>query len=277
MKIGLLNLEWPLRNLALDKIRCYYESQRHHVEEYFPLAHSSYDKIYCSSIFSFTDKSEVPPGAICGGSGFSLKKKLPKEIDAMKPRNNYGFCSRGCPRKCPWCVVPRKEGKPRVEADLYDIWDGKSREVTFFDNNILALPEHFAYVCDQAQHEKVRIDFNQGLDWRLVSEDIMSIMARTKVQRYWRFSWDNIKEDPTPVLNQMKNVYRLPICVYVLVGFNTTEDEDLYRVNTLKYHGMDVFAMNYNCQDNPRLKKFCRWVNRPGIFKTVPWSKYDRL
>ena len=93
--IGLLNLEPKYRNLALEKIRLYYSERGETVEDYFPLRYESYEKIFCSSIFNFTPKMNLPPNLITGGTGFDLSTLLPPEIESIKPHLNFGFTSRG--------------------------------------------------------------------------------------------------------------------------------------------------------------------------------------
>ena len=99
MKVGLINLEPKYRNLALEKIRIWHAQKGDIVEDYLRLAHESYDKIYCSSIFKFTPKANLPPEMIKGGTGFDLTTVLPSEIEAVKPHLNFGFTTRGCIRK----------------------------------------------------------------------------------------------------------------------------------------------------------------------------------
>jgi hypothetical protein len=158
VKVGLLNLEPKYRNLALEKLRIYYSQQGCDVEDYFAL--TKYDKVFASSIFTFTKKTVVPQGAICGGSGFDLTTTLPPEIEGIKPRLNFGFVTRGCIRSCPFCIVPEKEGKVHVVGELEDLWDNKSHDVTLLDNNILALPEVFIQTCHFAMIKGIRLDFN---------------------------------------------------------------------------------------------------------------------
>ncbi|MBA7632384.1 hypothetical protein ES703_39930 [subsurface metagenome] len=151
----------------MEKIRIYHKRKGDVVEEYLPVYIEFYDKIYCSSIFTFTDKSYFIPDMIYGGSGFNLTTKLPKEIEKIKPHLNFGFTTRGCNRNCKWCVVPKKEGEIKIVGDLSDLWDSKSREIKLLDNNILFVPDHFKMICEQAIKNDLIIDFNQGLDARL--------------------------------------------------------------------------------------------------------------
>ena len=270
-----MNLEPKYHNYALDKLRCYWQAQGADVEDYFPLAHGSYDKVFCSSIFSWTPKNNLPPNAVCGGTGFNLTDCLPPEVEDMKPHLNYGFTTRGCIRKCSFCVVPQKEGKLRIVGDLLELWDGESRDVVLYDNNILGLPEHFALVCQQARENKIRLDFNQGLDHRLLTPEIASIMALTPHAEY-HMAFDHPKYKTSVVkaldLLQDAGINRCNWCV--LVGYNTTFREDLDRLNYLKSRNQNAYVQRYNMKTDKRLTALARWANQHRIFQGMTWEQF---
>ena len=164
MRIGLYNLEPKYTNLAIEKLRFYYQCEGAVVEDYLPINEGKYDKVYASSIFDFTPKDYVTADMVCGGSGFDLTTELPPEVEEMKPKLNFGFTTRGCFRECPFCIVPRKEGKLRVVGDIYDFWDGKSKAIRILDNNILGNRKHFEMICTQLSTHNLKVDFTQGLD-----------------------------------------------------------------------------------------------------------------
>lgn len=273
MKIGLLNLEPKYKNLAIEKLRLYHSQSGDSVEDYFAL--SSYDKVFASSIFTFTKKTIVPQGAICGGSGFDLTTLLPSEIDAVKPHLNFGFTTRGCIRHCPFCIVPQKEGGVKVEGDLYDIWDGKAKLITLFDNNILAIPHQFEFVCRQSLNMKVTLDFNQGLDFRLLTPEIVKLLKLISHKEY-RFAFDHPSYmagvDKAIDLLQTEGINR---CIwYVLVGFNTTPQEDLGRINYLRERGQTVYVQRYNYKRGLFYVALTRWSNQHHIFKAMTWEQF---
>lgn len=188
-------------NLALMKLSAWHKAQGDSVEWYSPLF-SRPDKIYASKVFTFTpdytDYAPHHPEPILGGTGYDATVKLPDAVECMSPdRSIYpqydyiiGFLTRGCIRKCPWCVVPRKEGAIMIVNHIRDIaHDGK--DVVLLDNNFLAADESFvaeqlAYI---ARH-KIRIDFNQGLDARLVTPKNAKLLAACRWIRFIRFSCD---------------------------------------------------------------------------------------
>lgn len=110
-----------------------------------------YDRVYKSKIFTFSpDNNDVYDcEVIKGGTGYDIHTELPKEIDRLQPdysiypsvddKTAYGFLTRGCPNKCKWCVVPRKEGNVHPYMDIDEITlDGRRNKVILMDNNVLA-------------------------------------------------------------------------------------------------------------------------------------------
>lgn len=303
MKIGLINIDSKLPNIALHKCALYHN--KNEVIWDMPLMAANYDKIYVSCIYSWNRNKalnyKIYDKAIIGGSGVSLKDNLPDEIEAMKPKINYGFTTRGCIRKCPFCIVHEKEGYIRAAGDIYDFWDGKSKWVVLFDNNILALPEHFKLICQQIQKHNLKSDFNQGLDIRLLTNEQASILKKLKPLKQWRFAFDDIKYEKA-FRKGAETIIKAginpkAICVYVLAGFNSDIDDCLYRVNIIyNEYGFDPFLMLYKSPDNnpldnqfrnlksitnlPTWKKWkqlgylSRWVNRKTLFRTIEWKDY---
>ncbi len=198
MRVGVLAVDSNYPNLALMKISRYHKMQGDCVEWYNPLC--SYDKVYMAKVFSFTPDYGYYVRADDvekGGTGYDIDKKLSVGIDRMKPDYAlyrvaddmaYGFLTRGCPNSCRWCVVPRKEGKVSPYMDIEEVADGR-RNVVLMDNNILAS----AYGLEQLEKivaMKVRVDFNQGLDARLVTDEIACLLARVKWFKDIRFGCD---------------------------------------------------------------------------------------
>lgn len=274
MNIGLLNLEPKYKNLALEKIRIYHQTKGDYVEDYFAL--NPYDKIYCSSIFTFTKKTVAPEKAVCGGSGFDLVTQLPPEIHDIKPHSNHGFMTRGCPNKCPFCIVHTKEGDIYIECTLLELWDGISKDVTAYDNNVLALPDYFAEQAETAIKYHIRIDYNQGLDHRKLTPDIITIMKRMPHKEY-RFAFDSPAYYKTVerAIALLKNEGINRSLWYVLVGFNTTFQEDLDRVNFLRERGQQAYIQRFKRPKNDyRYIALAQWVNQHHIFYAMTWEQF---
>jgi len=273
MKVAIYNLNPQYRNYALDKVRTYYVSHGATVENYFPL--SQYDEIWASSIFNY-NPANIPPWSYLGGSAINLKNTLPTEIEAVNPRLNYGFTTRGCIRKCKFCIVPEKEGRIRHDRDLLDLWDGKSRDIILYDNNILAMPQHFEKVCSDARAHKICLDFNQGLDHRLLTPEIIDLLKTISHQEL-RFAFDSMTQfnsvERTITLLQHNRINR---CLwYVLCGFDTTFTEDLTRLNYLRERNQNAYVMRYNsARTDISLTALARWANQHHIFQGMTFAQF---
>lgn len=277
MRILIIDIDSKIPNLALHKIALYHKNKGDEVIWNFPLMRNKVDKIYVSCIFSWNvNECNDWFDAEIGGSGWSLQKELPPEINVMKPKINIGFTTRGCIRRCPFCIVPIKEGVIRIEGDIYDIWDGKSKDLILLDNNILALFNHFKIICGQIKKEKLRVDFNQGLDCRLLTEESVKLLKSISHIEY-RFAFDDIKlksqVDKTITLLQEYGINRCNW--YVLVGFNSSLEEDFERLNYLRSRNQNAFVQRYEtCKGKKEYILMARWVNQHHIFQTHTYEEF---
>ena len=278
MKIGLLNLEPQINNTALMKISGYHKKQGDTVEMYIDFFRNHYDKIYCSSLFDFTPKHQVPENAICGGTGFDIKKKLPKDIDdcdldySIFPdcKSSYVWFSRGCIRNCPFCIVRKKEGYI-YSVDPTNI-NPRGTVIEIMDNNFFANPEwkNSEKYLDKWQQS---INFSSGIDVRIFEPEQALFINKYKIKRV-HTAWDDPKIDLIPKFKELiKHIKPYKITAYVLIGFDSTPEEDLMRVTKLWELKIDSFVMPYNKKDKYQ-KRFARWVNHKAIFKTVKWEEY---
>ena len=282
-----MDVDSKIPNLALMKLSAYHNGQGDDVRMYSPLFDHP-DKIYSSKVFTATDKFAYFPTdceVIQGGSGFDLGIKLSDEIECIYPDYSLygidyamGFTTRGCSRECGFCIVPRKEGKIRPVADIHQFWNGQKR-LTLMDNNIAADTEHFKLIASQVIKNKIRTDFNQGIDIRLIDDEKAKLLSKIRLwdgYRY-RFAWDSLDLE-ADVMRGIKTLtkYMKPykLMFYVLIGFGTTEDEDLYRVETLKSLGIRSFVMPYD-RTSEYQRDFARYVNGQ-IYTTVAWPDYKR-
>lgn len=188
-------------NLALMKLSAWHKAQGDSVEWYSPLF-SKPDKIYASKVFTFTtDYTDYAPGhpePVRGGTGYDPSEKLPEAVEHMSPDYSLypnwqpaiGFLTRGCIRNCPWCIVPRKEGGLREVDDIERVSAGR-KEVVLLDNNFLAAdPDFVREQLEKIARLKLRIDFNQGLDARLVTQENAKLLSACRWIRFIRFSCD---------------------------------------------------------------------------------------
>lgn len=268
-------------NLALMKLSAWHKQRGDVVQWWMPIA--EYGVVYSSKIFTFTPECDyLPEGTIKGGTGYGVYDDLPSEIDAIQPdyslypecKHAIGFLTRGCIRHCPWCVVPKKEGEYKPYRDWREVKRPDSRDIVFMDNNVLA-GEHGIRQLESMAGQDVRIDFNQGLDARLIDDGIAQILAKLKWIRFIRMSCDTI-----PMLDEvLKAVDRLekhgvkPYRVFVYLLVQGIEDAE-YRAVRLRDRGVDVFAQPYRdftneVQPTQEQRDFARWVNRKEIFKST--------
>lgn len=266
MRIGLHDSdETGFPNLALMKISAWHKSHGDTVEWWEPLFAfgGGYDKVYSSKVFTFTPENPyLPPDVIKGGTGYGIYEDLPEHIDRMFPDYSIypdcdhaiGFLTRGCIRKCPWCVVPRKEGIIRPYMTWREIKRPDSRDIVFMDNNVLACP----YGIEQMESmigENIRIDFNQGLDARLITPQVASILGKLKWIRFVRMSCDTdaMLEVVLAKIRLLKKCGILPhrIFVYLLVQDIPSAE---HRAVELRHAGVNVFAQPY--RDFKSVEKF---------------------
>jgi hypothetical protein len=285
MKVRLVDVDSKIPNLALMKISAYHKANGDDVDFYNPLFDKP-DLIYASKVFDFTDDYLYYPAdveLIRGGTGYDIALTLPDEIESQYPDYDLfrcdfaiGFTTRGCIRKCPFCVVPKKEGAIRPVGDIYDFWRGQDR-LMLLDNNLTALPDQFERICKQLIKERVRVDFSQGLDIRLITAEMAQLLSQIRLWKRIHFAFDNIaleKQVRAGIKILTENgVSAHKLMFYVLIGFDSIPDEDLYRVEVLRGLGVDPFVMPYNKSDEYQ-KRFARWVNHKAIFKSVPWHEY---
>ena len=281
MKIGLHDAdENGFPNLALMKISAWHKARGDDVEWWNPLL--LYDRVYSSKVFTFTPECMyLPQDTIKGGTGYGLYNELPDEVDAMPPdytlysacMHAIGFLTRGCIRHCPWCVVPRKEGNIRPYRTWQEIKRPDSRDIVFMDNNVLAC-RHGLEQIQAMIGQDVRVDFNQGLDARLITSDVAQMLARLKWIRFIRMSCDT-DAMLSVVLHAIRmlakeGVKPYKVFVYLLVQDIASAE---HRALALREAGVEVFAQPYrdlahNTEPAKQQKQFARWVNRKAVFKS---------
>jgi len=277
-RVLLIDIDSKIKNLALHKVERYYLDKGYEVWWNYPLARNVVDSIWVSCVFTKNRDQclEWEGLAHIGGSGWDLSSKLPAEIERVKPRINLGFTTRGCFRKCHYCIVPEKEGPLQVEGDLLDLWDGKGREIILLDNNILGLPDHFMKICVQARANRLKLDFNQGLDHRLLTDDIVKALKSTRHFEL-RFAYDHpsMSHSVEKAVKLLKKHGINRAIWYVLVGFDTTFEEDLGRLEQLKGLGQAVFVQRYETIYLDRdYINLARWANQHSHFKKKTWPQF---
>lgn len=310
MRIGLIDVDGHnFPNLPLMKISAYHKSKWDSVEWYEPLFHSMgepLDIVYMSKVFSFTpdypyfvNAKEVSKGGsgycisvVDGKEVFDKSKdiKLPYEIEHIYPDYSiyydkipevkdtaYGFLTRGCPCDCDFCHVAQKEGKCAVKAaDLSEFWKGQ-KNIVLLDPNITGCRD-WKELFQQLIDSKAWVDFSQGLRIHMMTDEKAEMLKQMKIKQV-HFAWDKYedKDIVVPKFKQFKEVTqwdKRKLSVYVLTNFNTTHEQDLERIYTLRELGYWPYVMIYDKEHLPKghiTRKLQRWVNMRAVFELTPY------
>ena len=285
-------------NIALMKMSAYHKSLGDMVEWYDTFSLEPYDLVYMSKVFSFTPDYEYPVNAkevIKGGSGYCIdlvdgrevfhKERdhdLPDEIEHIYPDYSlyphltkdtaYGFLTRGCPRGCSFCIVKDKEGRcSHKVADLSEFWRGQ-KNIVLCDPNILACKEWYDLLT-QLRDSRANVDFNQGLDIRMMTEEKADMLNGIRIKEI-HFAWDRYEDGGgiQPKLKMFSEVCPKKVrghsaIVYTLVNYDTTLEQDLERIYTLRDMGYWAYVMIYDKEHcKPVYRKLARWVNNRFVF-----------
>lgn len=289
MKIGLVDVDGHrFPNLALMKISSWHKGAGDTVEWAGSLEH--YDKVYMAKVFTFTNddlQAYQTEKFIKGGTGYDLASKLPEDIERCYPDYElygikdtaYGYLTRGCPRQCSFCIVGQKEGTNSYKvADLPQFWS-EQRYIKLLDPNIIACPD-WENLLGQLADSGAWVDFTQGIDIRLMTDEKAAAINKVKYSML-HFAWDNPADMGTlEKLKEYRSVWKgsqRNRSVYVLTNFDSTHEEDLYRVYALRELGYDPYIMIYDKIHAPKETRYLqRWVNNKRIFRTIKYFKdYD--
>ena len=285
MNIGLIDVDGHnFPNLALMRLSAYHKTRGDNVEWWDGFKH--YDKVYMSKVFTFSPDMDTCVNAgeiVRGGTGYKDYGSLPGSVEQTFPdytmypkwKTAIGFLTRGCIRNCPWCIVQKKEGLIRPAETWEEIKRQDSRDIVFMGNNVLA-HDHGLDQIDRMGRENIRVDFNQGLDARLITAKTAKMLARLKWIRHIRMSCDT--SDMLPVIEQATAYLREAgvsswrFWCYVLVQ-DIEEAHD--RVLALDEMGVTTFAQPYRDYDGgeptAEQRRFARWVNNKAVFKSCDY------
>ena len=307
MRIRLIQLDGKLPNIALMKLASHHRGRGDHVELLRAKGPSSLecglwetppDTVYASTIFERTRPMaerllQIYPDAIIGGTGWNLTTVLPEHIDSLQPdysdypkyKHSIGFTQRGCRLKCKFCVVPGKEGSVKTYQTIWSIYRGPGhpRHLVLLDNDFFG-QEHWRKNIDDIREGSFKVNFNQGINARMITEDVAEAVASVdyrdaKMDRKCVYTaWDN-KGDESRLFRGLQmlvdaGVKPSHIMVYMLVGYwsGETHHDREYRRRKIRDFGSDPYPMPF--VRTRELIGFQRWC--VGAYdKHIPWSAWE--
>ena len=256
------------------------------------------DVVYASAIFeksrSAVDRLlENFPAAITGGTGVDVGSNLEghgitttRQDYSLYPkwRQSIGFTQRGCRLRCPFCVVPRKEGAIREEQTIGELWRGEPwpRELILLDNDFFGQPKWRDRI-EEIRTGKFKVNFSQGINARFLTDEAAEAAASVdyrdasmSVKRLYT-AWDN-RNDEQRLMDGLKRLVKYgvkpdQIMVYILVGYwpGETEDDRLYRWQKLRDFGARPYPMPFT--RTKELIGFQRWI--VGAYdKRFSWAEW---
>lgn len=305
MNVGLFDVDshnYP--NLPLMKISAWHKSQGDNVEFVLPIKH--YDKIYVSKVFG--DEYSTMPNfylqadeVIYGGTGFAITVEngkevyhkdrdpnLPYEIEHIYPDYSlypeltkdtaFGFLTRGCCNNCDFCIVSKKEGMCSTKvADLSEFWRGQ-QNIDLLDANLLACKDRME-LLKQLADSNANVDFTQGLDARFITEEVARALTKIKIKMI-HFAFDFMKNEKQIIkglrtFKEISGITDNKAVVYMLTNYNTTIEEDLYRVRMIKDCGYLPDVRIYRKPTAPKiLKDLQRWCNNRFLYRSCDFMDY---
>lgn len=281
MRVSLVDVDSRIPNLALMRASTWHKQRGDEVKLGYDPLFDDPDICYASKMFDFTAEPQYMPDCetLKGGPGYSLTAMMPfEDYDRIMPDYSLYGCdyaigrfTRGCPNRCPWCVVPKMDGNEvRHVADLKDFWQGQ-KVVRLLDDNIMADADEFIRDCGQLSRAGVHVIW-EALDIRLVNNETARALASVKTEKSIHFAWDGHGQDdavPRGIETLARNgIKPWRLMFYVLVGFNTDREYDLHRIYTLRDMGANPFVMPFDKSDRYQ-KDLARWCNNKFIFKST--------
>ena len=311
--IYLAHADGTLPNLALMRLGTYFRMHGETVRLLRPSDQRTlFDppgRVFGSSIFRFSAKTrerlDREWGPITwGGTGVAVESSL-EQIDADadwdRIRADYslypdftasiGFLTRGCRLRCGFCVVPTKEGRPRVASSVRELWRGEPypRHLHLLDNDAFApqLASHWQDAVREIREGDFRVCFSQGINIRLVTEESAAAIASITYtdasfslkSRTLYTAWDSLGDEA--IFRRGIDAFvraGIPssrLTVYMLVGYDPRETWEaiFYRYTELRALGCDPYPMVFDREARPDLCAFQRWALGDTHGK-VPWPEY---
>jgi len=258
---------------ACAKLAAWHKQQGDNVEWYTPFSH--YDRVYMAKVFNFSpDFGYVINNAdeiVKGGTGYDVHSRLPEEVDRTQPDYSiypeipkdyaYGFLTRGCPNKCPWCVVPVKEGRIVPYMDVDEIAVDGRHNLVLMDNNILAAGDYAVEQLNKIIERGYHVDFNQALDARLVTDDFAQLLAKVKwlENNRIRFGCDTHKQidDCEHAIELLEHYgFHGQFFLYTMIGGKNDLEECYSRINHWRQRMLQAREKRDRCNTYPHAQPY---------------------
>jgi len=300
-------------NLALMKISGYFKESGLEtvlLHDYSEI--ENFQKVFISKVFSFTNTPEfgVKKNVIIGGTGFFQDggKDLPNEIEHHMPdynlynsyinnmikngqRREYykdylnysiGFTTRGCFRKCDFCVN-KKYNKVYLHSPVREFLDENRKGIYLWDDNIFGF-DKWENVFDDIESTGKPFQFRQGLDIRLLNERKARRLSLAKYIGDYIFAFDHIKDRELieRKLKIWKNYSNKTTKLYLLCGYTSVDHVDIYntfeRIRILMKFGCLPYIMRYQNYKKSEYRTLyitiARWCNQPKFFKKMSFREF---
>ncbi len=321
--IRLTQIDGKLPNLALMKLAHFHRGRgdeitfTKHVER--GMFEPRYDRVYGSAIFSFSSdrvqrfRSEFPD-AIIGGTHNILDNTTVEQTLGIDEHEHYdysiypnfdasiGFTQRGCRLKCGFCVVPKKEGKPRSINTIASIWRGDPypRHLHLLDNDFFGQDrEQWEARLDEIRTGGFKVCLNQGINIRMIDDTSAAALASVsyyddafKTRRLYT-AWDNIGDEERFFRGvdtlEKHGIPPSHLLVYMLIGYDKREtwERVLYRFNKMVTRKIRPYPMIYGDRnrglpmggsnlsiERRSLSEFQRWVIRKA-YTFITFDAYN--
>jgi len=271
MKINLIS-DCKYHNLALMKLSTFH---KHNDDQVYLNGVGQFDMTIGSWLFTWSQKH---PCDFEGGPGIDPTLRL-GAYDNLKPDYDLfpvdyslGYTWEYCPRKCPFCVVP-KMNPPKKHHSIWDFHNPKFKKICLLNNNTFSDPQ-WRETFEEIWDADLTVRDENGYDLRLIDEEKAEALKKTKFDGYIHYAWD-LMENEKQVLRGLKLAPKG--IVYVLVGFDENNpdiirplhEEDFYRCQKIHDMGFDPYVMPYN-RGTSQLRNFKRFIDTRMYRKHKP-------
>lgn len=321
--IRITQLDGKLPNLALMKIAQVHRDRGDAIAFTKSIERGMFEPdyavVYGSAIFAYSAPRVAAfkvafPDAVVGGTWNTADNTTVEHVLGIEGPERFdysiypnfdasiGFTQRGCRLKCGFCVVPKKEGRPRAVNTIHDIWRGASypKHLHLLDNDFFGQPrDQWEARIAEIRAGGFKVCLNQGINIRMIDADAAKALAsipvrddQFKVRRLYT-AWDSLGDESRFFAGvDLLQEHGLPptcLLVYMLVGYDKKEtwERVMYRFEKMVARGIRPYPMIYGDRNrglplggsNQRighrtLSEFQRWAIRKA-YTFVPFENYD--